>query len=91
MGWPGILFLGLVVGVVGWWLHPLRRMGRTGTQPAGRIWVAALAGVLAAVVAKMLGDLIGVFHDGDSLEWLACVLFALVAVTATVGLAACRA
>jgi Na+/H+-dicarboxylate symporter len=90
MGWPGIVVLGCVIGLAGWWLHPLRRAGRVGSKPAGRIWVAALAGVIAAIVAKMLGNAIGAFHDGDSLEWLACSLFALVAVTATVGLAARR-
>ena len=87
MGWPGIVFLGLVVGCAGWWLHPLRRAG---SKRLGRVWVAGLAGVLAAVVAKMLGNLAGAFHDGDSFEWLACALFALVAVTVTVGLAARR-
>jgi hypothetical protein len=49
-----------------------------------------VAGVLATVVARMLGHVVGVFHDGDTLEWLACSLFALVAVTVTVGLAARR-
>jgi lysylphosphatidylglycerol synthetase-like protein (DUF2156 family) len=88
MGWPGIVFLGLVVGLAGWWLHPLRRGGAQ--QRFGRAWVAALAGVLAAMVAKMLGNITGAFHDGDSLEWLACALLALVAVTVTVGMAARR-
>jgi hypothetical protein len=87
MGWPGIVFLGLVVGLAGWWLHPLRRAG---SKRIGRLWVAGLAGVLAAAIAKMLGNLTGAFHDGDSFEWLACALFALVAVTVTVGLTARR-
>jgi hypothetical protein len=84
MGWPGIVFLGFVVALAGWWLHPLRRAN---PKRIGRVWVAGLAGILAAIVAKMLGNLTGVFHDGDSLEWLACALFALVAVTVSVGLA----
>jgi hypothetical protein len=87
MGWPGIVFLGLVVGLAGWWLHPLRRAG---SRQIGRVWAAGLAGIGAAVIAKMLGNLTGAFHDGDSLEWLVCALFALVAVTVTVGLAARR-
>ncbi|MFK4448134.1 putative membrane protein YeaQ/YmgE (transglycosylase-associated protein family) [Caballeronia udeis] len=87
MGWPGIVFLGLVVGLAAGWLHPLRR---SVSRPFGRIWAAGLAGVVAAMVAKMLGNITGAFHDGDSLEWLVCVLFALVAVTVTVGLAARR-
>jgi hypothetical protein len=87
MGWPGIIFLGLVVGLAGWWLHPLRRLV---SKPLGRLWAAGLAGVVAAALAKMLGNITGAFHDGDSLEWLACALLALVAVTVTVGLAARR-
>jgi hypothetical protein len=87
MGWPGIVFLGLVVGLAGWWLHPLRRLV---SRPFGRLWAAGLAGMVAAMVAKMLGNITGAFHDGDSLEWLACVLLALVAVTVTVGLAVRR-
>ncbi|CAN7478238.1 hypothetical protein [Caballeronia sp. LjRoot31] len=87
MGWPGIVFLGLVVGLAGWWLHPLRRLV---SRPFGQLWAAGLAGMAAAIVAKMLGNITGAFHDGDSLEWLACVLLALAAVTVTVGLAARR-
>jgi len=87
MGWPGIVFLGLVVGLAAWWLHPLRRLV---SRPFGRLWAAGLAGMVAAMVAKMLGNVTGAFHDGDSLEWLACALLALVAVTVTVGLAARR-
>jgi hypothetical protein len=87
MGWPGIVFLGLVVGLAGWLLHPLRRLV---SRPFGRLWAAGLAGMVAAMVAKMLGNITGAFHDGDSLEWLACALLALVAATVTVGLAARR-
>jgi hypothetical protein len=87
MGWPGIVFLGLVVGLAGWWLHPLRRLV---SRPFGRLWAAGLAGIVAAIVAKMLGNITGAFHDGDSLEWFACALLALVAVTVAVGLAARR-
>jgi hypothetical protein len=87
MGWPGIVFLGLVIGLAGGWLHPLRR---SVARPFGRLWAAGLVGIVAAVVAKMLGNITGAFHDGDSLEWLVCALLALVAVTVTVGLAARR-
>ena len=87
MGWPGIVFLGLVVGLAAGWLHPLRRLV---SRPFGRLWAAGLAGIVAAMIAKMLGNITGAFHDGESLEWLACVLFALVAGTVTVGLAARR-
>ncbi|MDP9158004.1 hypothetical protein [Burkholderiaceae bacterium] len=87
MGWFGIVFLGLVIGLAGWWLHPLRR---SGAKRAGRFWLALAAAVLGAVVAKMLGNVTGAFHDGDSLEWLTCALVALVAVSVAVGLAARR-
>jgi uncharacterized membrane protein YeaQ/YmgE (transglycosylase-associated protein family) len=89
MGWIGTVFLGAVIGLAGWWLHPLRRAGR-GRSTAGRVWTALGAGILAAVVARMLGNVVGAYHDGDTLEWLACSLFALVVVTVTVGLAARR-
>lgn len=85
MGWPGIVFLGLVVGLAGWWLHPLRR---SGAKRAGGFWLAMAAAILGAVIAKMLGNLTGAFHDGDSLEWLICALIALAAVTVAAGLAA---
>jgi len=90
MNWFGLIFLGAVIGAAGWWLHPLRRAGRVRHGAAGRIWMAIVAGVLATVVARMFGNLIDVYHDGETLEWLACTLFALVVVTATVGLAARR-
>ncbi|TAL92238.1 MAG: hypothetical protein EPN73_26005 [Paraburkholderia sp.] len=80
MGWTGIVILGAVVGLVGGWLHPLRRGGRV------RIPVALVAGVVGAVVAAMAGNVAGLFHDGDTLEWLACTSVALIAVAVTVGL-----
>ncbi|SAL76406.1 hypothetical protein [Caballeronia telluris] len=89
MGWIGTVFLGAVIGLAGWWLHPLRRAGR-GRSLAARAGTALGAGILAAVVARMFGNVVGAYHDGDTLEWLACSLFAFVVVTVTVGLAARR-
>ncbi len=80
MGWPGTIVLGLAVGLAGWWLHPLRRASRAGLILA---WVA---GILAAAAAKMLGDISGLFHDGETLQWPVCTGFALVAVAMTVAL-----
>jgi hypothetical protein len=76
----GIVILGAVVGFVGWWLHPLRRGSRV------RVWAALIAGVTGSAFALMAGNVTGVFHDGDTLEWLACTTFALIAVAVTVGL-----
>jgi hypothetical protein len=90
MGWTGLIFLGAVIGATGWWLHPLRRAGRVGTGAAGRIWTAIVAGILAIIVARMFGNIMNLYHDGDTLEWFACTVFALVVVTVTVGLAARR-
>jgi hypothetical protein len=90
MGWFGLIFLGAVIGAAGWWLHPMRRAGRVGAGAAGRIWTAIVAGVLASVVARMFGNIIDLYHDGDTLEWFACAGFAFVVVTATVALAARR-
>lgn len=80
MGWPGIIALGAAIGLAGWWLHPQRRSSRA------RSWLALLAGVLGAVVARMGGNVTGLFHDGDTLEWPVCTAIALIAVAATVGL-----
>jgi hypothetical protein len=80
MGWPGIIVLGVAIGLAGWWLHPLRRSSRA------RWWMALLAGVLGTVVARMAGNVTGLFHDGDTLEWPVCTAVAVIAVAATVGL-----
>jgi hypothetical protein len=90
MGWIGLIFLGAVIGAAGWWLHPLRRAGRVGGGAAGRIWTAVSAGILAIVVARMFGNIVDLYHDGEMLEWIVCSLFALVVVTLTVALAARR-
>jgi hypothetical protein len=90
MGWIGIVLLGAVTGLASWWLHPSRRAGRAATGWAGRVSTAVAIGIVAAAVARMLGNIVGAFHDGDSLEWLACVFFALLAVTVTLGLSARR-
>ncbi|RKT25184.1 hypothetical protein B0G69_0888 [Paraburkholderia sp. RAU2J] len=80
MGWPGIIVLGVAIGLAGWSLHPLRRASRA------RWWVALLAGVLGASVARMGGNVTGLFHDGDTLEWPVCTAIAVIAVAATLGL-----
>jgi hypothetical protein len=72
--------LGAAIGLAGWWLHPLRRASRA------RWWVALLAGVLGAIVARMAGNVIGLFHDGEILEWPVCTAVAMIAVAVTVGL-----
>jgi hypothetical protein len=84
MGWPGIFVLGLAVGLAGWWFHPLRRSSRA------RLSLALIAGVLAAAAAKMIGNVSGLFHDGETLEWPVCTGLALLAVALTVGLASRR-
>jgi uncharacterized membrane protein YeaQ/YmgE (transglycosylase-associated protein family) len=80
MGWPGLIILGAVVGAVSWLLHPLRRASRVS------LWVALLVGIAGAVLAHMAGNVVQLFHDGDTLEWPVCTAIALVAVAVTVGL-----
>ncbi|MGN8112608.1 hypothetical protein ACTJLB_31930 [Paraburkholderia sp. 22098] len=82
MGWPGIVVLGAAIGVAGWWLHPLRRLNRSSRA---RLWVAVLAGIVGASVARMAGNVIGLFHDGETLEWPVCTAIAMIAVAVTVG------
>jgi len=84
MGWPGIFVLGAAIGIAGWWLHPLRRTSRA------RWWLALVAGIVGASVARMGGNVTGLFHDGDILEWPVCTAVALIAVAMTVGLAGGR-
>jgi hypothetical protein len=81
MGWPGTFFLALAVALAGWWLHPLRRARRAG------LLVAAVAAIAGAACAKMAGDVSGLFHDGETLQWPVCTGLALVAVALAVGLA----
>jgi hypothetical protein len=82
MGWPGIVVLGAAIGFAGWWLHPLRRLNRSSRA---RLWVAVLAGIVGASVARMAGNVIGLFHDGETLEWPVCTAIAMIAVAVTVG------
>lgn len=84
MNWFGIVFLGVAVGLLGWWLHPLRRSARC------TIWLAVLVGVLAAAAAKMAGNVTGLFYDGETLEWPVCTGIALAAVALAVGLSSRR-
>lgn len=82
MGWPGIVVLGAAIGIAGWWLHPRRRLNRSSRA---RLWVAVLAGIVGASVARMAGNVIGLFHDGETLEWPVCTAIAMIAVAVTVG------
>jgi hypothetical protein len=63
-------------------LHPLRRLNRSSRA---RLWVAVLAGIVGASVARMAGNVIGLFHDGETLEWPVCTAVAMIAVAVTVG------
>lgn len=81
MGWPGIVVLGLAVALAGWGLHPLRRSRRAG------LLIALIAGVVAAATAKMAGDVSGLYHDGQTLQWPVCTGVALIAVAVAVALA----
>lgn len=84
MGWPGIVVLGIVVGMAGWWLHPLRRRAR------GGLILAVVAGVFGAALAWSAGRVTGLFYDGELLEWPVCTAIALALVAATVALRARR-
>ncbi len=79
MGWTGVVVLGVVIGLAGWWAHPLRRTTRVAP------WLAAALGVAASALALMAGNVTNLFHDGDTLEWPVCTGFALVVVALAVG------
>lgn len=81
MGWPGIVLLGAVIGLVGWRLHPSCRASRM------RWFAAILIGVIAAGAAKMAGNIAGLFYDGGVLEWPVCTAVAFITVAVAVALA----
>ncbi len=85
MGWPGIVLLGAVIGLVGWRLHPYYRASRLR-------WFAAMPiGVIAASAAKMVGNVAGLFYDGGVLEWPVCTAVAFAAVVVAAALTSrCR-
>ncbi len=71
MGWVGALFIGAVVG----WL------GARGERSRHAPWRVALACALAAMVIKMLGNIVGLFDDGSMVEWLCSVCAAVAMVS----------
>ena len=75
MGWVGTIFLGAVVGLSGWWLQ------RPRARADMRLWLVVVLAAAAAVIAKLAGNLTGLFYDGQTLEWLATVLAAIATVT----------
>lgn len=81
MGWLGTAFIGAVIGWFGWQWHPAREMFKR--------WMAIAASVGGACLAKLAGNLSGLFYDGQTLEWLASVLVA-VAVVILLGRVATR-
>jgi len=80
MGWTGIVILGAVVGLLGWWLHPLRRGVRRG------LLRAMIAGVTGAVLANAAGRLTGAFFDGELLQWPVCTAVAALAAAVSAGM-----
>jgi hypothetical protein len=84
MGWAGIVFIGAIVGLAGWRLHPSYRKSRL------RAYAAVLVGVIAACAAKMAGNVTGLFYDGGVFEWPVCTAVALAAIAMTVAMAARR-
>lgn len=80
MGWPGIVVLGIVVGLAGWRFHPLHRRVR------GGLILAVVAGVAGAALARAAGRVTGLFYDGELLEWPICTAAAFVLVAAAVAL-----
>jgi uncharacterized membrane protein YeaQ/YmgE (transglycosylase-associated protein family) len=84
MGGAGIVFTGIVAGLAGWWLHPLRHGAR------GGLILALVAGVAGAALASVAGRVTGLFYDGELLEWPVCTAFALAFVALAVALRARR-
>lgn len=71
MGWLGTVFVGAMIGLADWLMR-----GRGETRGWLRVPIAAVC----ALMAKMLGNITGLFDDGSSLEWLASVGIAIVVV-----------
>ncbi len=71
MGWLGTLFVGAVVGLADWLMQGRR---------APRGWLRVPIAAVCALMAKMLGNITGLFDDGSTFEWLASVGVAIVVV-----------
>lgn len=76
MGWMGTAILAAVIGIAGWRFHP---SAPARTRRGGRV-PAAVVAVIAALGIKLAGNASGAFSDGQSLEWLATMFAAIVAV-----------
>jgi len=81
MGWLGTAWIGAVIGGLGWRWHPARGLFK--------LWLSVAACAAGACLAKLAGNLSGLFYDGQSLEWLTSVLVAVI-VVALLGRAATR-
>jgi hypothetical protein len=82
MGAFSTALLGAAIGLAACWLRPLiLKEDRTGSGSRLRLLATCVAGALAAVGIKYAGDFVGVFSDGQSIEWLASVLAAVLATT----------
>ena len=77
MGWLGMLFVGAVVGCAAYAMS-----GGRGGRSAGLTWRAALltavVGAVCALLAKMLGNIVGWLVDGSTLEWLISISSAII-------------
>lgn len=70
MGIIGTIVIGFVVGVIAKFLHP-------GKENMG-ILLTVLLGVAGALVARFIGQLVGLYGPGDNAGFIASVLGAIV-------------
>jgi len=66
MGWLGTVFVGMVVGLAGRATHPARTAIGWG--------MAALLGGGAALLAKYVGQAVGLYAEGEMAGWLAAIV-----------------
>jgi uncharacterized membrane protein YeaQ/YmgE (transglycosylase-associated protein family) len=70
MHWLGVIILGLIIGAVAKLLMP-------GKDPGGFI-ITILLGIAGSVVATWLGQVLGLYHEGEAAGFIMSVIGALV-------------
>lgn len=69
MGFLAFFVVGGLSGVFAWIFYPGKRSGK---PKAKQFLMAALLGIMAAILTSCVGQIIGLFQSGQILEWI-CV------------------
>jgi uncharacterized membrane protein YeaQ/YmgE (transglycosylase-associated protein family) len=70
MSWIWTILIGFVAGLIARWVTP-------GGGPSG-FWITAILGILGAIVATFIGQMMGFYGQGEPAGFIASVLGAVV-------------